>query len=324
MYLLNYLKKTNMKKKFFPTIRITLTVLFLTIGVRALYYSCTDGFSLKRVQEQILFPGNFSLPPPSAQQLHSLQKATKQPFSYLGKGSQAYAFISKDRRYVLKLFKCHHMHRAPSWLQALPLPQALSNYRDSLVARRDHRVSLALNSYTIAATTLRNECALIYAQILPSQKFSLPITIRDGIGREYVIDLAAHGFALQRRADLVQPSFEKWIAQNDMESARKAIDSLVGVIALRSKKEVQDSDPDLHKNAGLIGTTAIFIDIGGFHKNPKIPSHNEMKRDMDKVFGKFGRWLSSRSTELHAYLQQRLEAPWKSTWTSQSKHTNAP
>jgi hypothetical protein len=299
-----------MKKKF-STIRITFLLFCAIIGVRTLYYGLTEGFSLQRIQEKILFPGNFSLPPPSRQQFAQLQSCTKRRFLYLAKGSQAYAFISEDGNYVLKLFKCHHMRPAPSWFQEIPLPDSLAQYRDSLVARRDHRVSLALNSYKVAATTLRRECALIYAQILPSKQFSLPVTIRDGIGREYSIDLAAHGFALQQRADLVQISFRRWIAKNDMESAKKAIDSLVGVIVRRSKKEVQDSDPDLHKNAGLIGTKAVFIDIGSFHKNPKISSYDEMRSDMKKVFGKFSRWLSKESEELHAYLQERLESPWE-------------
>ena len=95
-----------------------------------------------------------------------------------------------------------------------------------------------------------------------------------------------------------------------MESAKKAIDSLIGAVSRRSKKEVQDSDPDLHKNAGLIGTRAIFIDIGGFHKNPKISSHDEMHSDMKKVFSKFSRWLSEESKGLHIYLQERLENPY--------------
>jgi len=298
------------------TLRIALSLFCATIGVRALYYGLTEGFSVQRIQEEILFPGDFYLPSPLRPQIAQLQRCTKQRFLYLGKGSQAYAFVSEDGKFVLKLFKCHHMRGAPSWLQALPLPDSLAQYRDSLVTRRDHRVSLALNSYKIAATALLRECALIYAQILPSNQFSLPVTIQDGIGREYSIDLATYGFAMQLRSDLVQPSFRKWIAKGDMESAKKAIDSLVGIVSRRSKKEVQDSDPDLHKNAGLIGTKAIFIDIGSFHKNPKISSHDEMRFDMQKVFSKFSRWLSEESVELHVYLQEQLETPWESKWSA--------
>jgi len=302
-----------MKKKN-PT-RIALIFICAAIGIRIIYYALTEGFSLERIRTTLVLSDELSLPPPSARKLSQLKSCTDQLFYYLKKGSQAYAFISEDGQYILKLFKYHHMQPAAPWFQAIPLPNSIREYRDSLVARREHRISLTLNSYKIAALSLRSECALAFAQIIPSKSYSLPVTIRDGIGREYAIDLADHGFALQRKADLIRSSFEKWIAKNDMDSAKAAIDSLVGIIAHRSRKEIQDSDPDLFKNAGLVGTTAIFIDIGGFHKNPKMTSQDEMKWDMDKVFRRFAVWLSENSEELHTYLQQRLESPWESSWS---------
>ncbi len=304
-----------------PTIPTFRTGIFLRIALlfflcifltRTIYYALTEGFCLSRIETPITFSGDLSVQPPSKSTLETLTAITNQPFRYLKKGSQAYAFVSEDGRYVLKLFKFHHMQPA-EWLQNIPLPEALGRYRDDLVRRRRYRIERTLTSYKLAATTLLQECGLLYAQILPSKEFSLPVTIVDSLGRTYTIDLSQHGFALQKRAALVLPSFERWIAQGDIAQAKCAIDSLVALIAARSVKGIQDSDPDLHKNAGLIGHSAVLIDIGSFYRNPDISSPPEMQQDMRKVFNRFSEWLSARSPALHVHLQSQLEAPERCT-----------
>jgi hypothetical protein len=295
-------------------LRLSLACLVLALVTRATYYSLSDGFSLKRIEAPISFQGDISVKPPSKEILETLCTITRQQFRYMKKGSQAYAFISDDDRYILKLFKLHHMQPA-EWLQSIPTPGFFKLYRDNLIHRRRYRIELTLTSYKLAAEVLRQECGLLYAQILPSHTFVLPVVIKDAIGRQYSIDLAQHGFAIQRRAELVIPSFDTWIKDGNLSQAKHALDSLVGLIAQRSLKGVQDSDPDLHKNAGLIGNSAILIDIGSFYANPSISLMPEMKRDLKKVFQHFSGWLSKRSPELYNHLQLRLECPETIQWS---------
>jgi len=299
-----------------PIKRLAILLLLCAISTRAVYYSLTDGFSPKRIEATIVFPENLNVPTPTPKSLTQLREITAKPFTYLAKGSQAYAFVSADGRFVLKLFKYHHMNPA-EWMLDIPVPERMISYRNSLVARRRHRIDLALNSYKIAATILPEESGLLYAQILPSNAFSLPAQIKDAIGRTYTIDLAQHGFAIQQKADLIRPSFSKWLQNKEIDQAKAALDSIIGVLVHRSEKGIQDSDPDLNKNAGLIGTKAVFIDIGSFHKNPKVASRDEMKRDIIKLFGRFRPWLIQQSPELGVYLDKRLEAPWECQWSEE-------
>jgi hypothetical protein len=288
-------------------VKLALVFICLTPVVRATYYYLTEGFCLNRIETPIHFNKDLSVPAPSSQTLKTLREITGQRFFYLKKGSQAYAFVSEDGLHVLKLFKYHHMQSA-DWILSIPVPRFITSYRDSLAQRRTYRINLTLQSYKIAAEKLLDECALVYAQILPTRSYTLPVTIVDAIGRTYTIDLASHGYAMQQCIRLVLPSFETWIKQNDMTEAKKAIDSLIDLIAQRSIKGIQDSDPDLHKNAGLIGTKATFIDIGSFFLNPNINSPEEMRKDMKKIFLHFSEWLSERSPELADYLQQQLSS----------------
>ncbi len=289
-------------------LRLACIFFFCTFLTRTTYYALAEGFCLKRIEAPISFQGDISVKPPSKSTLETLSSITHQHFRYLKKGSQAYAFISDDGHYVLKLFKLHHMQPA-EWLQTIPAPGVLQRYRDNLIRRRKYRIELTLTSYKLATEKLLQECGLVYAQVLPSPEFSLPVTIVDAVGRRYSIDLSQHGFAIQKRAELVIPSFERWIKDGDFQQAKSAIDSLVALITARSIKGVQDSDPDLHKNAGLIGTKAVLIDIGSFYANPSIADPTEMQRDMKKVFNNFYEWLSKRSPSLADYLKAKLESP---------------
>ena len=196
-------------------LKIAGTVICTALCARIGYYAMTEGFSITRIEVPVSFSGDLSIPEPSMQTLESLNSIVRHKFRYLKKGSQAYAFVSEDGRYVLKLFKLHHLKSA-GWLRSFPAFGFLRQYRDSLIDRRKYRINLTLNSYKLAAEHLRNECALVYAQILPSSLYTLPATIQDSVGRTYTIDLAQHGFALQRRSDLVIPCFERWIQENDI------------------------------------------------------------------------------------------------------------
>lgn len=294
-------------------LKLSLIALCAAFCLRGAYYTLSEGFSLRRIKAPVLFSDDLSMPPPSDSTLKTLTDISSQQFRYLKKGSQAYAFASEDGRYILKLFKLHHLQSA-DWLSSIPAFGIIRQYRDNLVHRRQYRIGLTLSSYKLAAEHLPDECALLYTQILPSSTYSLPITIRDAVGRTYTIDLAQHGFALQRRSQLVLPSFERWIKEGDLVQAKQAIDSLVALIARRSAKGIRDTDPDLHKNAGLLGKTAMFIDIGSFFATPSIAAPEEMKKDMKKVFSRFSEWLGKRSPELQNYLLAQLEDPLATEW----------
>lgn len=303
----------NKTQKFSFLARISIIIFVSTLLIRPLYYYTTEGFALNRIEVIIPHDPLLELPPPSENQLNQLTLITKQPFHYLKKGSQAYAFISEDGKYILKLFKFHHM-RPLTWVSKIPLPQAIARERDFLLLRRDLRTKRSLNSYKIAALHLQDECGLLFTQILPSSSYTLPVHIEDRLGRKYCIDLSHYGFAIQHRLNLVMPSLQKWINEKKMDEAKKALSSLIGLMVHRSKKGIQDADPDLHKNAGFIGSTAVNVDIGSFFENAHIAQTNQMRPDIQKTFLKLVVWLSSRSPELAAYLSEKLKTPENEPW----------
>lgn len=297
--------------------RISITIFVATLLIRPIYYYTTEGFALNRIEVIIPRDPLLELPSPTENQLKKLTLITKQPFHYLKKGSQAYAFMSEDGQYILKLFKFHHM-RPLTWVNNIPLPQAIAQERDYLLLRRDLRTKRSLNSYKIAATHLQDECGLLFTQILPSPSYSLPVQLEDRLGRKYSIDLSQYGFAIQHRLNLVMPSLQKWINEKNTDEAEKALSSLVGLMVQRSKKGIQDADPDLHKNAGFYGSTAVNVDIGSFFENKNISQVNAMRPDIQKTFQKLIIWLNNKSPKLASYLSEKLKEPEKESWQTPS------
>jgi hypothetical protein len=290
--------------KSFPTRKHIFLVFITLISLRVLYYWRSDGFSIGRIKNSFSRTGN-ELTPPHREELSQLATICSQPFTYLGKGSQAYAFQSADGKYVLKLFKCYHLRPIP-WLEELPLAGFLDSYRNEQLNRRKTKVSTTLKSYAIAHDLIPEECGLLFLQIVPSSHFHQTVTFTDKIGRTHTLALENYGFMIQKKADLIFPTLEKWIKEEKMDEAKQFLHSLVQLIVARSKKGVQDQDPDLHKNAGMIGHDAVFIDVGSFHLNEAAKQPDVYVTDVRKITRKLTNWLKPRSSELDQALEDEI------------------
>jgi len=282
-------------------------IFFLFIALfftRVVYYHMADGFSLSRIACVPPKEGN-ELPAPTCMELQELKEICSNHFSYLGKGFQAYVFVSGDKKYVLKLFKYYHI-RPVSWLKNIPLPPPIATIVKEQLDHRQSRCNLTLQSYKITHDLIPEECALVYLQISPTASFHQNVTITDRIGRTYTLDLANYGFMIQRRADLIYPAIESWIEKNKLDEAKKFIHSLITLLVKRNLKGVQDQDPDLHKNAGIVAGKPAFIDVGSFHMHEAAKRPRSYINDLKKVTFHLHEWLMAKSPELAQYLQGEI------------------
>lgn len=284
--------------------RIALFFLILVILVRIGYYAATEGFC----PDRILIPSQTleSKVESVSSSSNELKSATQLPFAYLKKGSQAYAFVSADSQYVLKLFKRHHM-QDPKWVENIPTFGPLTKWKKILIQKRRRKLNLVKNSYGIAITKLKKECGIVAAQLNPAPGQFLPVELIDGIGRKHTVNIAQCGYVLQKKASLIYPSFISWINQKDLQSCQVAIQSMASLIASRSHLGIEDVDPDIHKNAGLIGTDAVFIDIGGFVDKGSPLSKGAFAYDIKKIFKEFKSFLSKKEPSLVPFLDQTIE-----------------
>ena len=165
----------------FPSWIHFFVILVALVAVRITYYTLSDGFTIHKIENT--FPKERFEKRITSKELESLKAVCNQPYHYLAKGSQAYAFISNDGKYVLKLFKCYHLKPLP-WLESLPLPAPFDEMRDEKLDHRRRKIEKTMNSYEIAYDVLKDECGLLYVQVVPNSDVHQMLTIRDKLGKE--------------------------------------------------------------------------------------------------------------------------------------------
>ncbi len=225
----------------------------------------TDGFTLTQLARPLpelsVLPG-------------APRDVLNQTFYYLGRGGQAFAFVSEDGCHVIKFFK---------------------HQRKSAKRERD------FTSYRIAGEELKEESGLEYVHCYRTVDLKKQLTIVDKLGIAHAIDLDNQAFVLQKKADLFYPYLEQLLNTGQWEAAKEALLSVVALIGARCEKGIFDEDAKLHRNVGFVENRAVFIDVGRFRK-----STVDKKQEVMKVVEPLQAWLKNKDAALECYLQERL------------------
>src|SRR5262249_42210659 len=159
-------------------------------------------------------------------ELTNVRAILKQPFFYLAKGRQCYAFLSRDGNYVLKFYKCQRFYIDPlfrtSWM-----PSWMERYRRERIKEKDERKQALFYSAWIAQRYLQRETALCYIHCAPSNVLEVQGTLFDKLGRSYTVDYDNTAFLLQRRVDGLFSVLAPLIASGDRDTARLRLDQIV-------------------------------------------------------------------------------------------------
>jgi hypothetical protein len=267
----------------------------------------TDGFSVALIHSDLSYNPAWEATPPSLEAQDELEKVFSQKFHYLGCGGQSFAFVSENREYVIKFFK-HRIRKPFSFCLTSPFPSIFELSRLRKLEKVLFKLHRDFTSYKIAYEELREETGLIYLHLNKGTQLNRSLCIVDKINVEHNIDLDHIEFVVQRRADLIYPRIDALMARGDLAAAKQSVHAILEVIVGRCKKGIFDEDPRIHNNLGLIGSKAIFIDIGRFVLDPQrtLPPVylNDLKVIIDK---RFRSWLENAHPELVAYLDSELE-----------------
>jgi hypothetical protein len=220
----------------------------------------TDGFSLNKISSS------------DAPELSSLGdealavEVLQQPFFYLGKGGQSYAFASADGQYVLKFF-----HNRPN--PFVP--------RSSYKAKKYRKLQRAFEGYHLVYKELGERSGLLFLHLnnIPFQK--LPVTLVDKLNIAHSVDLNTLEFVLQKKAESVE-SYLKQHPQEGLQAMRDFFQTLAA-------HQIADEDPRSYANMGFVGQDAVLCDPGRCVK----------KQAATQSFSpKFEQWLSQHFPEL--------------------------
>lgn len=267
-------------------------ILLISILAGKGVYFVKKGFSLRRVHpvEQSLLLG---LTP-------EVKNILDQPFYYLGRGRQCFAFASQDDRFVLKVPRSD-IFTTPFWLKALPLKQLREKKEEDQAKRQQ----FLINSFVLSFEKLGSQTGTIALHIGQSYFSDKNLTLVDASGAKHHLPISQTTFALQHKYPLWSKQVEKALAQQDESQVKNLIDALVDVIVQRANNGILNRDRSFLRNYGYNGKEAVQIDIGSFFISSQIdnPYEKSIRDSLDPV----QEWLKEKDPEALSYLNNKIK-----------------
>ncbi|MGB7978476.1 MAG: hypothetical protein WCF19_04865 [Chlamydiales bacterium] len=272
---------------------LLLLALLSALSGELLYY-LKDGFSARRVQ---------SLPYPVAEGWDTdAGGALEQPFRYIGRGRQCFAFSSADRKYVLKLPRTD-IYKTPFWVRSLPLP----SYRARLEADHLERETFILNSFQLSASELKRQTALIALHLGQSAPSGKELTLIDALGCTHRFPLHKTPFILQLKQPILMQSFQTALAKGDQKEAERILDALLAVIVERASQGILNRDRSFLRNYGYDGQTAYQIDVGSFFRKPDLTPSDAYEKSIRDSTDPILEWLAQNAPHMRDYFSAAVQ-----------------
>ena len=228
-------------------------------------------------------------------------------FSYLGEGNQAYAFISADKKFVLKFFKNSPLN-SNNWLELLSFVPFVDQYfqkNHQRALRKYHRV---FNAYEIAYLHDRQHCGLQCIHLHQSAASDFMIHIIDRFGISHAIDLNIHAFVIQKMAVPLKNILKKELKEGKIELVKLQLKKVVEMYLEEYQNGIFDHDHNLMVNIGFIAESPMRIDVGKLVLDLNYQSKEFYLKDLDKIIHqRIAKWLDRHFPEYTEEIVLTLE-----------------
>lgn len=215
-----------------------------------------------------------------------------QEFEYLAQGTQSYVFQSRDRQYVLKLFR---FEQTQNFIyQAIRTKIKKKPLRLNYEKQKERLFSACL----IAFESAQEETALVALHLGKTQSQEPPLRLIGPLGQKWTLDLNDYCFAIQKKGEPIFSSLSATLKTGDVDLMKRKLDSFRSLLKSRAGKGIVNLDSNLHRNFGFIGEKAIEIDFGAY----QFTSAEDAKKDVQFFSERFHLWLKKRMK------------PWVSYW----------
>ncbi len=275
----------------------------LFLGIDRLIHHSSTRFSFDKIASSHRYSTEWDIPPLSAEEQKDLNEILSQKFTYYNKGSQAYVFLSEDKKYILKFLK-QKKFRPSSWLAYIPL-SFNPYYQQYLFKTQKCRATYA--ACRTAFLELKKETGLIYVHLNNSHDLSKKVVIFDKNGHQHLVDMDKTTFYVQKRAQLIYSRISELMHNQDVEGAKKIICSVFKLIHFLGEKGVVDNDPILRKNFGLINDIAVQIDVGKLRIDPIRKQNLAYKQEVAGITRNFKIWIQKNYPELSDHFDYCLQ-----------------
>jgi len=291
------------KTRFISISAISALLLFLSIQG---YYFFTADFWPSKVQHPLKHKKEWEVSF-SSDEVKQVKRILQQPFSYLDRGAQTFAFLSQDGKYVLKLFKFKHL-RLNSLEKALPASGTLGKWKENKQRKREEKYNNLMLSYKIAYDNNKSLSGLLFCHLNPTDEvFKEPICLYDKLGIQWRIPADSLAFILQRKVEITEKKIAQFMEEGQEESLFSAIYSLLNLYLEEYEKGLVDHDHWVLKNTGFDGETPLRIDVGNLYFESLIFENYYRLVDISYVGWKLLEELRSKDQKIAKISQSRIE-----------------
>lgn len=291
-------------KKILIIIIICITGYFTYKVVHA-YDKRADGFAIDKIHSKLPYNPDWDVPVTQAQ-IDAANEILKQPFQYLGRGFQCYAFESADHKYVLKFFR-HQRLRLPDFFDSIPdsVP-FVKKYKEKKALDFQKRMRYLFVGIKVGFEEVPHETALLFVHLNKTNNQHGTLTFTDKVGNEYSVKLDDVEFMLQRKAVHIKPTIEGLMAEGKVDEAKARLHQIFELIVICARKHVHDTDGALIRknNLGFLEDRAIYIDSGKLAIKNNITKES-LARDFKRL-RPLRKWLQERCPELVTYFDEEL------------------
>jgi hypothetical protein len=297
-------------KRFSSIFKKTIYLLVVGVAVYSLERFChkeTDGFTISKIRKTTdKAPSH----PALLKNSDLLFTLLNQPFSYLGRGGQCYAFASEDGKYILKLLK-YNNHYPRIWFSLVPFPFGLEKFRQNKLSCKRKRLKEEYASYAIAQKELHNETGIFYFHLEKNTLPPLSLHIIDKLGIHHHLPADNYQFYIQKKGLPFYASLEKLLKEKGEASVKHVLDEFVDYLFIRCQKNITDGDTGIRRNFAFDGEHPFQIDIGQFAYDPSLHSPEAQKNHILFFTRGFCNWLENLNSSLSQYLIQKIEDKYK-------------
>jgi len=267
---------------------IGLVIVGLLVAGRLFLPMQWNEFTVKNITIELPKNQEWNIPPLNEADHKRLISILSQPFTYLGKGNQVFAFESKDHQYVLKFFKFAHLK--PSWYTG----------NES----REWRIQRIFSSHKLAYDLNKDNAGLIYMQLNPGGDFQHVVDVKDGWGYHLKIDLSQVIFVVQEKTTPSRVVLSELLDRGDVKTAIKRFQSLIELQLSEYSRGIYDQDHNLMHNTGFIGERPIRFDVGKMARLNVDP-----QLDLAKIHKRIEKWLQRYYPNYQHAILKELKRP---------------
>lgn len=291
--------------RLFKRIFIIFALIAAIYGGGRLYYAVTGGFTMGNIASGLPYNEKWAVRPLHDDEKGEVEKAVGQRYTYLGKGCQAYVFLSADGNYVIKFFKFQRF-RPQMWINLFTFIPFVDDYQKGKIEEKNNKLNNVFISWKIAFEKLPEETGVIYVHLNKTNELGKTLAIQDKMGLTHEVDLDSTEFLIQKRATMLCPAVDQFVEQGNIPEAELLIDRLLAMLLMEYARGYADNDHALMQNTGVIDGYPVHIDVGQFIYNEGVKAAKVHKQELyDKTY-LFHQWLKKHHAQLAKHLERRL------------------